>query len=258
MELSIIGSIKVDSRLRKKLFTYSLASLESVSSLLSWQLNIVGKYANFARKAISEVQLPTVDRDKDRLVTINDDSSYYQIIKNQIKNSESNLLFFWQEDHWFLCPQKNLFLYLLDEFSKSKAEILTISHLITSWEAKRHLPIVKDSYLYKEYRVDFRSQKELWQKYPKAYLTGIPAIYKKALALEILEFNKPYLSNSKLPYGYELDSKRGRDFLKNRSFIEMIPKFHIFREVFRFKPEKRAITMKEALQILKLREKGSF
>lgn len=251
MKLSLVGSIKIDSRWRKKLFIHSLFSLGPILPLLSWRLNIVGKYASFAKKKIFNL-------DKNALITIDDDSSYYNIIKSQIQNSESNLVFFWQEDHWFLCSNNNLFLYLLSEFQKSDAEVLTISHLTSSWKVKLPLPIVKNNYLYKEYRVDKDSQKKVWAKYPASYSVGIPAIYKKAIALEILEFNKPYLINTKNPHGYELDRKKGEEFLQKRGFIEMIPTFHVFREVFRFQRVERAIKIKEAFQILKLREKRNF
>ena len=251
MKLSLIGSVKIDSRWRKKLFIYSLFSLGPILPLLSWRLNIVGKYASFAKKEIFNL-------DKNALITIDDDSSYYNIIKSQIQNSESNLVFFWQEDHWFLCSNNNLFLYLLSEFQKSEAEVLTISHLMSSWEVKLSLPIVKNNYLYKEYRVDKDSQKKVWEMYPAAYSVGIPAIYKKGIALEILEFNKPYLINTKNPHEYELDRKKGEEFLQKRSFIEMIPTFHVFREIFRFQKVKRAINIKEAFQILKLRERRNF
>ena len=251
MKLSLIGSVKIDSRWRKKLFIYSLFSLGPILPLLSWRLNIVGKYASFAKKEIFNL-------DKNALITIDDDSSYYNIIKSQIQNSESNLVFFWQEDHWFLCSNNNLFLYLLSEFQKSEAEVLTISHLMSSWEVKLSLPIVKNNYLYKEYRVDKDSQKKVWERYPAAYSVGIPAIYKKGIALEILEFNKPYLINTKNPHEYELDRKKGEEFLQKRSFIEMIPTFHVFREIFRFQKVKRAINIKEAFQILKLRERRNF
>lgn len=253
MKLSLIGSIKVDSWQRKKLFIHSLTSLSPILSLISWQLNIVGKYADFTRKEI-------INLCHDAMITINNNDSYYRIIKNQIKNSESDFIFFWQEDHWFLCSNENLFFYLLDEFSKSQAEILTVSHLITSWERKSLLPVIKKARLYKEYMISPDSQEKLWHKYPNAYLTGMPAIYKKKIAMEMLEFNKECLGDSKLPWGYELDRERGKRFLKEKNFIEMIPVFHIFREVFmfKFKLEKRAIRMKQALQILKLREKENF
>lgn len=251
MKLSIVGSVKIDSRWRKKLFSYNLESLKPISSIISWRVNIVGKYADFSKNKI-------LDFSKDAIVTNDNNSSYYQVIKKQIKDSESDLILFWQEDHLFICSNKNLFFYILQKFVDSKAEILTISHLTVSWGAKRLLPILRNEYLYKEYQIDKNSQKKVWDKNSSAYLTGIPAIYKKEIALEILEFNKPYLIDTKNPHEFELDPKKGSEFLKNRSFIEMIPEFHVFREVFRFYHDERSTTFKKALEIMKLRDEGSF
>jgi len=91
-------------------------------------------------------------------------------------------------------------------------------------------------------------------QYPKAYLTGMPAIYKKDVAEEILEFNKKYLRESKLPREYELNSVKGIEYLKGRKFIEMIPTFHVFREIFRFDKRDRSISFRNAKNILKLRD----
>lgn len=251
IKLSIVGSIKIDSWQRKKIFVDSLVSLEPILPVLLWNINIVGKYADFSKKKILALQ-------KDAIVACDDNSPYYEIIKKQIDQSQSNFIFFWQEDHWFVCPNKNLFLYLLQEFSQSKAEILTISHLVASWETGVFLPVINQNHIYKEYKIDLNSQKKLWEMQPNSYLTGIPAIYKKELAKEILEFNKPHLSFAKDPHEYELSREKGESFLQNRSYIEMIPNFHVFREVFRFYKNQRAITIKKALQILKLRKDGSF
>jgi len=254
VKVHIIGTIKIDSKWRRKLFVHGLASLEPISSLISWNYNIVGRYADFACGEITR-------RYPHTSITINDDSSAYELIKAQISavadQDPEPLLFFWQEDHWFVCPNENLFFYLLDEFEQSEAEILTVSHLVTSWERKRIHKLITDKHLYKEYLINLSSQRELWKRWPEAYLTGIPAIYKKDIAIEILEFNKPVLENSKAPGGYELPPERAVEFLTRRSFIEMIPTFHVFREVFRtVRPGDRAISLKEALRILELRSRG--
>lgn len=256
MKLSLVGSVKIDSSFRKKLFIYNLASLEPISSLLSWNLNIVGRYADFAHREITK-------RYPHASITIDDDSSYYELVKSQISAFDNlgrpePLLFFWMEDHWFLCPNANLFFYLLDEFEHSEAEILTVTHLITSWHRKHVHKLVTDKYLYKEYLVDLSSQRELWKRWPEAYLTGMPAIYKKGIANEILEMNKPALENSKHPGGYELHGEKAVEFLTKRSVVEMIPTFHVFREVFKSSKHDRAISIREALQILKLRHNGNL
>lgn len=254
MKLIVIGSIKINSRFRRKLFMHNLASLELISSLFSWNFNIVGRYAEFARSEITK-------RYSHASITIDDDSSLYEIVKTQISALENQgpeaLLFFWQEDHWFLCPNKNLFLYLLDEFEQSKAEILTVTHLITSWHRKHVHKLITNKHLYKEYLVDLSSQKELWKRWPKSYLTGIPTIYKKDIATEILETNRPIIENSKKPGVYELHGEKAVEFLRKRSFIEMIPTVHVFREVFKkVGSGARGINMDDALRILELRVKG--
>ena len=249
MKLSVIGSVKIDSRWRKKLFIHNLESLKPVSSLLSWRVNIVGRYADWATKEILFCY-------KDAIITNDDDSSYYYITKNQIQDSDSDIILFWEEDNWFLCPCKALFFHLLSEFINSPAEILTVVHLITSWETKPLLPVVKDTYFYTEYRVDKESQKNIWEKHPGAYLAGITAIHKRKMALDILEFNKPDLENAKNDRYFELDRQKGERFLEKRSFIEMVPKFQVFREVFRFQSVERTISIRKALQVIKLRNKG--
>lgn len=251
MKISVVGSIKVDSWMRKRLFSHSLRSLKPISPMLIWNMNIVGKYADAAKKEV-------VDFFKDSTVISDDENSYYQIIKNQVSGSQQDSILFWQEDHWFVCPNKNIFFYLLQQFEASKAEILTVSHLTVSWETKPLLPVVKDEALYKEYQVSLDSQNNIWQKHPTAYVTGIPAIYKKKMAEDILEFNKPSISNSKNPHGFEIDSQKGRQFLAKRSFVEMVSSVHIFREVFKFYQNERSLPMRKALSILRLREEGNL
>lgn len=246
MKLSVIGSIKLDSRWRRKLFVYNLESLKPISGLLSWRVNIVGKFAKFASEKIRE-SYPSAK------ATIDDSSSYYQITKDQLEKSQSDIILFWEEDNWFFCPNDNLFSYLLSEFEGSEAEVLTISHLVTSWETKALLPLVKSNFLYKEYAVDRDSQKNIWEKHPNAYLTGITAIYKRKLALDILEFNKDLLISQKNARYFETDRKRGEAFLEKRSFIEMVPAFQVFREVSRFQNVERNISIRKAKQVLRLR-----
>lgn len=252
MKIYIVGSIKIDSKWRKKLFINNLTSLEPISSLIFWNFNIDGKYAEFSRREIMK-------RYNDVNITVDGESSYYQLIKAQISGVNAqypeSLLFFWQEDHWFICPHKDLFLYLLDKFQKSKAEKLTITHLVELWEHKRIHKLISDKPLYKEYLVSLDSQRRLWNQYPGSYLTTLPTIYKKGMANEILEMNKDILENSKKSKNFELHDKRAVLFLSKRNFIEMIPNFHVLREVFRFNQEQRAMNMKQALQMIRLREK---
>lgn len=251
MKIYIVGSIKIDSKWRKRLFKYNLFSIEPISSLISWNFNIAGKYADLARQEI-------IKRYPQARITSNDDASYYHIVKAQLSaftGQRSDLpLFFWQEDHWFICPDKNLFLYLLNEFKKSKADILRISHLVDVWESHYVHNMITNKYLYKEYLIDLDSQREFFRKNPDSTLTSLPGIYKKDIALGILENNKSLLENKKNSKGFELSGKKAGEFSAKRSFIEMVPTFHVFREVSRFNQEQRAMNMKEALQIIRLRE----
>ena len=77
MKIYIVGSVKIDSWLRKILFINSIKSLDSVSSLFYWNFNIVGKYAKSCHKEV-------LKHYKDALVTNNNDSTYYEIVKEQI------------------------------------------------------------------------------------------------------------------------------------------------------------------------------
>jgi len=243
--MKIVGSIKINTNERKKLFLHNLDSLEPISSMLSWDFNIDGIYGEFCRSEITR-------RYSDAKINLDDTSSYYDIVIEQIDRN-NDLLFFWQEDHWFICPKKEDFLYVLDKFQKSGAEKLTITHLVDLWRDKSIHQVLVDDPLYKEYLVNLNSQKKLWEKYPDSYLTTLPTIYKKNIAKEILELNKDILKDSKRSKGFELYKERAVKFLSKRSFIETIPTFHVLREVFKSTKDERAISMKEALQIIKLR-----
>jgi len=247
--MKIVGSIKIGTNERKKLFLHNLDSIEPISDMLSWYFNIDGIYGQFCKSEI-------ISRYNDVNITLNDSSSYYDIVSEQVDRN-NDLLFFWQEDHWFICPKKEDFLYIIDKFQKSEAEKLTITHLVDLWREKSLHTVIVDDPLYKEYLVNLDSQKRLWEKYPDSYLTTLPTIYKKKMAKEILELNKDILDNSKRSKGFELHDERAVRFLSKRSFLEMIPTFHVLREVFKSAKDERAINMKEALQIIKLRDKSS-
>lgn len=247
--MKIVGSIKINTNERKKLFLHNLDSIEPISDMLSWDFNIDGIYGQFCKSEI-------MNRYSDANISLDDGSSYYDIVSEQVDRND-DLLFFWQEDHWFICPKKEDFLYVLNKFQKSEAEKLTITHLVDLWRDKSVHQVLVNDPLYKEYLVNLDSQKRLWEKYPTSYLTTLPTIYKKKMAKEILELNKDILGNSKRSKGFELHDERAVEFLSKRSFIEMIPTFHVLREVFRVTKDERAINMKEALQIIKLRDKSS-
>lgn len=250
MKIYIVGSIKINSWVRKMLFINNLQSLDSVSSLFSWNFNIVGKYSDSLRSEI-------LRRYKEPNITFDNTSSYYEVVTKQIafieKKEANPLLFFFMEDHWFVCPHKNLFLYLLEEFSNSKAEVLRITHLTEIWGRENAYDVAVKKYLYKEYVTDGNVLKNLWYKYPGAYITSLPGIFKKSFALEVLENNKSLLQ-SKKPGGFELYGKKAEEFLAKRSFTTMVPSMHVLREVFWINQDKRAIDIKKALKIIELRD----
>lgn len=249
MKIYLVGSVKIDSWWRKKLFIKNLDSLEAVKQLFYWNFNIVGKYAKSCRNEI-------IKRYKDALVTYDNDSAYYKIVKKQISQigeSGNNPLFFFMEDHWFVCPHKNVFFYLLEEFCSSKADVLRITHLTELWERERAYTVTVNKPLYKEYLMDSGALKNLRHKYPGAYLTSLPGIFKKEFAVELLENNKSLL-NSKKPGGFELYGKKAEEFLAKRSFITMVPTFHVLREVFWVNQDERAIDIKKAFKIITLRD----
>jgi len=247
MKIYIVGSVKINSWLRKIFFINSLESLNSVSSLFYWNFNIVGKYAAPIRKEISK-------RYNQAVVTSNDASSYYEVVKKQISSvNEKDLLFFFMEDHWFVCPHKNVFFYLLEEFKNSKADVLRITHLFEIWQRENAYKVVASKSLFKEYFIDSNVLKNLWHKYPGAYIISLPGIFKKEFAVELLENNKSLLK-SKKPGGFELYGKKAEEFLAKRSFITMVPTVHVLREVFLINQDERAIDVKKALKIITLRD----
>lgn len=250
MKIYIVGSIKINSNLRKKFFLHNLESLKTVSILFSWNFNIAGKYGEFCKKEILKTY-------KEAKITTDDQNSYYQIVKNQVSSvSENNsLLFFLQEDHWFVCPHKNLFLYSLSKFCNSKAEVLRIAHLTDFWEIESNYKLLSQDDLFKEYVIDFDSQKKVWEKNKDSRVTSLPGIFKKFFIDALLENNKDLLLKSKRSKDMELHSQKAVEFLQKRSIITLLPSFHILREVFLLSPDQRSIDKKRALKIIRARDK---
>ncbi len=249
MKIYIVGSIKIDSWWREKLFINNLVSLAPVSSLFFWNVNIVGKYRDSIRREIS-------NRYKEANITFDDALSYYELVKKQIiylPQDPNTLLFFFMEDHWFICPHKNVFLYLLEAFYHSTSDVLRVTHLTEIWERENAYTVVADKPLYKEYFIDSKVLKNLWQKYPGSYIISLPGIFKKEFALELLENNKPLLQ-SKKPGGFELYGKKAEEFLTKRSFITMVPTTHVLREIFWVNQDERAMDASKASKIIMLRD----
>lgn len=246
MRLFILGSVKIDSCWRKKVFLQNIKSLEPISGILSWNFNIVGKHAEVCRREI-------LKRYNGAIITIDNATSYHDLVKQQLDSAKGDLILIFLEDHLFVCPHKNLFLYLLNEFLNSTCDVLRITHLVEFWERETAHKLVSDKPLHKEYLIDLAGLNNLWKLVPDAYMTSIPGIFKKDFVLRVLENNKALLS-SKKPDGFELYGDYAKAFLAKGSFTVMVPKFHVFQEVFWVSQEERAIDIKRALKIIKLRD----
>ena len=249
MKVYIMGSIKIDSWFRKKLLIRHLISLAPVSSLFLWNFNVVGKYRDDIKKEI-------IKRYKEAIITTDNESSYYDVVYKQmalLPQDPKTPVYFLLEDHWFVCPHKNLFFYLLEEFYHSTADVLRITHLFELWHRESAYKVVASKPLYKEYLMDASVLKNLWHQEPGAYITSLPGIFKKEFALELLENNKSLLQ-SKKPGGFELYGQKAEEFLAKRSFITMVPMFHVLREVFWINQDERAMDIKKALKIITLRD----
>ena len=250
--ITIIGTIKIDSDERREFLLRNLESMESIGHLLRWRLNVVGRYAEFVNQRISSEY-------EDVLLTHDNDTPTYYLQRVQMDGLPSDVwVFLWQEDHWFVCPHVALFTSLLDHFQEFKADVLTVTHLTTSWTCKRHLPVIHEDRLCTVYRVDLAGQERVWAQHPSAFLSGTPAIYSWQLANDILEFRSEHLKGSRLP-DFELSAKHGRQFLEaGHTFTEIIPRFHVFREVFAHNKHPRSVNMADALAWLGQRDGGGL
>lgn len=249
MKVPVVGSIKIDSYLRKRLFILNLEALKTVSGLFSWNFNMVGKYA-------PDCALEIKKRYPGAVVTHDNASSYYQVVKSQVDSYQDpdTVLFFLQEDHWLVCPHKNLFLYLLREFAGSKAQVLRMTHLTEFWEKARAFKVISENELHKEYLMDTAGYQELLGIDPLGYITSLPGIFKKSFVSELLENNKSLIDKARHSVHFELYGQKAREFLAKRSFITMAPTFHVLREVFLINQEERAMDAKKALAIITLRD----
>lgn len=247
--LTIVGTIKLDSQERLAHFSNNLHSMEPIAHLLSWHLNVAGRYGPRARVMIEE-RWP----DSRSLVINDDESSAYSIMRMQLETIPDDApCFYWLEDHWFVCQNVVGFLQILDEFAKSEADVLTVSHLTCSWEQKSWLPVISYSKLRNIYRVDRVTQERVWAHHPGAYAAGIPMICKKRFAADMLAHCRRELENTKKPALFELPPHKAKTFLEWRGWNEFVPTFHVFREVFRETSNSRAILWDDALRIIEER-----
>jgi hypothetical protein len=245
--LTIVGTIKIDDGNRREHFENNLRSLEPIAHLLEWRLNVAGRYGDSAQNAVE-------GRWPGSVVTTDDESPAYWIMRAQLDAlPDDAVCWYWLEDHWFTCQHVSAFLELLEEFERSEAEVLTVSHLHSSWEQKAWLPVLSHSELHEVKRVDRENQERVWAHCPGAYAAGIPMICKKRFALDMLEHCRGDLEGSKKPAGFELPPHKAKPFLERRSWNEIIPTFHVCREVFRGTNNPRAMLWDEALKILEER-----
>jgi hypothetical protein len=238
--LTIVGTIKLDNSERLEHAVNNLRSMEPIAHLLDWRLNVAGRHAPDFRPGGE--------------LTRDDESSAYWVMRAQLDAlPDDAVCFYWLEDHWFVCQHVAAFLDLLAEFEESEAEVLTVSHLHSSWEQKAWLPVLYRNELYEIKRVDGEAQERVWAHCPGAYAAGIPMVCKKRFAMDMLEHCRGELERNKAPAGFELPPHKAKPFLERRAWNEFIPTFHIFREVFKRTNNLRSILWDEALRIIKER-----
>jgi len=222
------------------------------SLMTEWRLNVAGKFAEGVREEL-------VYRYDNAEITVDPETSPHELILNQIEHTTNDLFFIWQEDHWFVCPHVNLLHYILEEFQASAAEHLCITHLRTAWKRKPdHLSTVMKKILYREYEVSLQGQQRIWEDYPRASVLGIPAILKRDLLVDIIEHHPGLLTWLNSPVGLELPYTSGRLFLRGRSYTEMVPAFHIFREVHEHNWRLRGVDTDDVKKWVQLRDVQGF
>lgn len=251
--LKIIGTIKLDTIDRVKIMLDSLDSMEPMAHLIeSWHLNIAG---NLCWEAQEEIAY----RWENVHITTNSTQSPYQLVQGQLEGAAPGDLFlFWQEDHWFVCPHITMWEYVLDAFEKSEASYLQATHLRTAWKRKSQIWEPSTSHvLYREFLVDTQAQRQIWQKYPKASVLGIPAVFKYSLLEQIVVARQAALWQDLSPAGFEIPSGAGEEFLKHTSYTEMVPAFHVFREACTGNWQLRDMETQDALSWIRLRDERS-
>lgn len=236
-----------------KYFLRGLKSVMPIADLLSWHLNIAGERRGCTRDLVKK-------RWDDALITTDDNKKCtYDLISAQLESLPDDALVYpWTEDVWFVCPHIDLFLYVLDKFIQSQAEVMPASHLITVWEEQGlRTPVVSNRF-YSEYLIDLPSQEQVWEELPGSYwVISIPSIFKIGLFREVVEYQKEDLSQSCKPHGLELPPEAAKGFLADRSFIRLVPHFHVFREVVDFAhPPRRCLDWYEACEMVDLRDFG--
>lgn len=248
MEITVVGTIKIDGW-RDRYFSYSLKSVMPIAGLLSWRLNIAGTNRESARDAVKK-------RWDDVLITTDDNETCtYDLLSTQLASLPDDALVYpWVEDMWFVCPRIDLFSCVLDKFIHSEAEVMPVSHLVAVWEEEHLRTAITSNRFYSEYLIDLPSQERVLECLPGAYwAVSISSIFKIRLLRDVVEHQREYLSSSHQPHGLELPPERARAFLVDRSFIRLVPHFHVFREVIASGGlPRRCISWGEATKMLEL------
>lgn len=250
--ITVISTIRINEY-RKDYFAHSLTSISPIASLLSWRLNIAGEHRQWACDLIGE-------RWDNTHVTLDDNEtcSYDLFVEQLAPLPDDALVYPWTEDTWFVCPYAPLFLHVLDRLIHSRAEVMPVSHLLTVWKENALRPAITATDFYLEYLVDLNSQERVWETLPDAYWTiSTMSIFKVALLRESIESNREVLLNSCRPHGFELPPDAARKFLAGRSFIRLVPLFHVFREAIgELSFPARCMDIPRALAMIKLRDEG--
>jgi len=225
--ITIVGTIQVGVQ-RSVYFQPSLHSIQPISDLFSsWRLNIAGEKREWARSLIGKYW-------DDAIVTLDDnEASTYELITAQLQSLKDNdLAYTWIEDVWFVCEKPGRFRSLLDNFIRSQAAVMSVSHLLTVWsEPSFRTPIPSTSDYY-ECEIDLPGQERVWKDHPAGYyLVSIPSIFKVGFLRRVIEHQKLHLVDSHTPRNLEITPTTGLDFLRKGSFVRMVPRFHVFREV---------------------------
>jgi len=252
--ITVVGTIKICDW-RNEYFSRSLISVKPIAHLLSWQLNIAGEKREEAR------DLVLAQWDNASITVDDNETCTYDLMSAQLAQLPDDALVYpWVEDMWFVCPHVNLFLYVLDKFIHSKAEIMPVSHLVTVWDEQCLRATIMADMFCSEYLIEPPSQEQIWKDFPNSYwIISVSSIFKAGLLRDVLEHQKERLSKSCKPRGLELSPETARDFLADRSFIRLVPHFHVFREVVGFHDHSpRCIIWQEAYDMVDLRDYGGI
>lgn len=249
--LRVVGTVKVASEERQSHVLHCLNSMEPMAHLIdSWYLNIAGKYRVWARDEI-------LSRWDNVHITIEDTKPPYYLIQDQLIGTDpDSLLFFWQEDHWFVCPHIAMWEYVLRVFQKSSANFLRASHMHTSWWRKGTVLTASVNHLlYREYIVDMEAHEQIWEMDPRASVVGCPGVFKRSLLDVVIECQQDLLKKYLSPIGFEVRFDTAHRFLDNFSYTVMVPEFHVFRHITQ-RETQRNIGAAIALAWIQLRDGG--